>query len=156
MLNGDNTNQQGPQMSPTFWHFANHTADNWKENVHDCIQLLPFPFPVTERALLVSCFQASGETLTGVGSLENPLLIGSMFDTVSNQPQRKQVTTTSTWANDRREVVVKGVEDYKYILFIITQAGVSRNYFLHTVICAEYHLEFLKSLLRMSFLKSAP
>lgn len=106
--------------------------------------------------LLASCLQASGETLTGVGSLENPLLIGSMFDTVSNQPQRKQVTTTSTWANDRREVVVKGVEDYKYILFIITQAGVSRNYFLHTVICAEYHLEFLKSLLRMSFLKSAP
>lgn len=51
---------------------------------------------VTERALLASCLQASGETLTGVGSLENPLLIGSMFDTVSNQPQRKQVTTTST------------------------------------------------------------
>ena len=44
------------------------------------------------------CLQASAAALTGAGSLENPSLIGSVSDTVSTQPQRKQVTTTDSWS----------------------------------------------------------
>lgn len=37
---------------------------------------------------------AAAAALTGAGSLENLLLIGSVFDTVSYQPKGKQVKAT--------------------------------------------------------------
>lgn len=40
--------------------------------------------------------RAAAAALTGAGSLDNPLLKGSVFDTVSSQPQRKRVTTTDS------------------------------------------------------------
>lgn len=66
---------------------------------------------MTEKVLLTFCLQASGIILTEAGGLENPLLMGSVFDTVSSTLQRKQVTSTAYEQLRELEVEVKRSED---------------------------------------------
>lgn len=64
-----------------------------------------------ERVLLAFCLKAAAAALTGAGSSENPLLIGSVFDTVSSQPQRNR-------SQRQTEVRDVGVEAYSNIIYI--------------------------------------
>lgn len=58
------------------------------------------------KAAAAAATTAVAAALTGAGSLENRVLIGSVFDTLSYQPQGKRVKATDPSAPTLRETPV--------------------------------------------------
>lgn len=73
--------------------------------------------------------RASGATLTEAGSFRNPLLIGSVLDTVSNSPPKETGQNHSLMSNqEQRREMQRGKHKIHKSRSVIKQTGASGNH----------------------------